>query len=68
MVGNIKESVIPYIKKHFKMAKLSYDIHGPVSPSADPKKNDDLVPEEEVGKENSSNERSVSQVDFNMDR
>jgi hypothetical protein len=32
-VGNIKESVIPYAKKHFKMAQLSFDRYGALSPT-----------------------------------
>ena len=33
VVGNIKESLIPYFKKQFKHAKLSYDRYGALSPT-----------------------------------
>ena len=33
MVGNIKESIIPYAKKHFKLAQLSFDRYGALSPT-----------------------------------
>ena len=32
-MGNIKESLIPYAKKQFKHAKLSYDRYGALSPT-----------------------------------
>ena len=32
-MGNIKESLIPYFKKQFKHAKLSYDRYGALSPT-----------------------------------
>ena len=37
VVGNIKESVIPYAKKHFKMARLSFDRYGALSPTENKK-------------------------------
>jgi anoctamin-8 len=45
-MGNIKESLIPYAKKQMKLAKLSFDLYGALSPteeSAAKKKNDDLI-------------------------
>ena len=41
VVGNIKESIIPYAKKHFKLAQLSFDKYGALSPT-DSKPNDKL--------------------------
>ena len=35
VVGNIKESIIPYAKKHFKLAQLSFDRYGALSPTED---------------------------------
>ena len=35
VVGNIKESIIPYAKKHFKLAQLSFDRYGALSPTSD---------------------------------
>ena len=32
-MGNIKESLIPYVKKNIKMAQLSYDRYGALSPT-----------------------------------
>ena len=44
----MKESLIPYAKKQYNMAKLSFDLFGAVSPTAaDPKKDDDLGMEKE---------------------
>ena len=37
VVGNIKESLIPYAKKQLKLAKMSFDLFGALSPtSSDP--------------------------------
>ncbi|XP_066983808.1 anoctamin-10-like isoform X8 [Macrobrachium rosenbergii] len=33
VVGNIKESCIPYLLEQFKLAKLSFDLYGALSPS-----------------------------------
>ena len=33
VMGNIKESLIPYVKKNIKMAQLSYDRYGALSPT-----------------------------------
>merc|ERR1712226_610296 len=33
VMGNIKEAVIPYFKKEIKLAKMSFDLYGAVSPS-----------------------------------
>ena len=49
VVGNVKESLIPYIKQHFKLAKINFDMYGAVTPTtpaaattlADHKKDDD---------------------------
>ena len=40
-MGNIKESIIPYAKKHFKLAQLSFDKYGALSPT-DSKPNDKI--------------------------
>jgi len=32
-MGNIKESILPYLKKEMKLAKLSFDLYGAVSPT-----------------------------------
>ena len=60
VVGNIKESLIPYIKKHFNMAKLSYDKYGPVSPGNSDKKDDDAS----IKQDAAPGQRSVSQVEI----
>ena len=39
-MGNIKESIIPYAKKHFKLAQLSFDKYGALSPSDNKPKDD----------------------------
>ena len=33
MVGNVKEALIPYAKKQLKLAKMSFDLFGALSPS-----------------------------------
>ena len=35
VVGNLKESLLPYLKKQFKLAKMSFDLFGALSPSSD---------------------------------
>ena len=35
VVGNVKESLIPYIKKNLKMAQLSYNRYGALSPTGE---------------------------------
>merc|ERR1712013_847954 len=34
VVGNIKESLIPYAKKQIKLAKMSFDLFGALSPTS----------------------------------
>ena len=65
VMGNIKEAVIPYFKKEIKLAKMSFDLYGAVSPSeeiATNKKDDDAATaadNNEVKKE-----RIVTQVEL----
>merc|ERR1719282_944383 len=33
VVGNVKESLIPYAKKQLKLAKMSFDLFGALSPT-----------------------------------
>ena len=33
MIGNVKESLLPYIIEQFKLMKLSLDFHGAVTPN-----------------------------------
>ena len=40
-MGNIKESLLPYFKKEMKLAKLSFDLYGAVSPTQSTSKDDD---------------------------
>merc|ERR1719232_1545059 len=35
VVGNVKESLLPYAKKQLKLAKMSFDLFGALSPSND---------------------------------
>lgn len=58
-MGNIKESIIPYFKKEMKLAMLSFDLYGAISPTQDHKKNDDLDKEPTVKKD-----RTLSQVEL----
>ena len=60
-MGNIKEAVVPYFKKEFKLAKMSFDLYGAVSPTEEcskSKKDDDL--KEPLIKK----ERTVTQVEL----
>ena len=44
-MGNIKEALIPYFQKEFKLAMMSFDLYGAVTPSdetAKSKKDDDF--------------------------
>lgn len=54
VVGNIKESLVPYVKKQLRLAKLSFDVYGALSPTvekaADPKGGDDLEGHDAVNK------------------
>jgi hypothetical protein len=34
VVGNLKESLLPYAKKQLKLAKMSFDLFGALSPSS----------------------------------
>ena len=51
VVGNVKESLIPYAKKQYNMAKLSFDLYGAVSPTSEAaeEKTGDLGMETEDG-------------------
>ncbi|XP_042202982.1 anoctamin-8-like isoform X2 [Homarus americanus] len=40
VVGNIRESCIPYLMEQFKLAKLSFDLYGALSPSEETKQQD----------------------------
>uniref|UniRef100_A0A8D8YM26 Anoctamin n=2 Tax=Cacopsylla melanoneura TaxID=428564 RepID=A0A8D8YM26_9HEMI len=33
LIGNIKESALPYLQEQFRLAKLSFDLYGALSPS-----------------------------------
>jgi anoctamin-8 len=35
VMGNLKESLLPYAKKQLKLAKMSFDLFGALSPSTD---------------------------------
>ena len=64
-MGNIKEAVIPYFKKEIKLAKMSFDLYGAVSPSeeiATNKKDDDA----DIAADNNEvkKERIVTQVEL----
>ncbi|XP_046398736.1 anoctamin-8 [Ischnura elegans] len=42
VIGNIKESALPYLLEQFRIAKLSFDLFGALSPS-DEKKDDSII-------------------------
>ncbi len=68
MVGNVKESLLPYIGKQFKLAMLSFDLFGAISPTTDGAEQLDPVSEQQS--DHATNEstgeqqtRSVSQAE-----
>ena len=54
-MGNIKESLIPYLKKQMKLAQLSFDLYGALSPTQTKPKGDDSK---------LKNERILTQVEL----
>ena len=56
-MGNIKESLIPYFKKEMKLAKLSFDLYGAVSPTQHSKK-------QESADETKKKDRILTQVEL----
>jgi hypothetical protein len=63
VVGNIKESLIPYAKKHFKLAKMNYDVYGAFTPTGNEKKDDDCAQKQQQEQPMKQTERNVSQVE-----
>ena len=55
-MGNIKESLLPYFKKEMKLAKLSFDLYGAVSPTQSTTKDD--------GQEKTRKDRILTQVEL----
>lgn len=66
VIGNIKESLVPYFQKEIKLAKLSFDLYGALSPTEDlQKKNDDYKAEEQQQAESpKKKDRVLSQVEL----
>lgn len=65
MVGNVKESVVPYAMKYLKHAKLSFDLYGAVSPTKEKSDDDNGTNGASGGDENSKeNHRKFSQVEL----
>ncbi|XP_071448852.1 anoctamin-10 [Hetaerina americana] len=72
VIGNIKESALPYLLEQFRIAKLSFDLFGALSPS-DEKKEDSIIDkadEETSGHDGNSHpkrqivNRSVNQAEL----
>lgn len=38
MIGNLKESAVPYVLEHLRLAKMSFDLWGALSPTVDDKR------------------------------
>ncbi|KAE8743203.1 hypothetical protein FOCC_FOCC011183 [Frankliniella occidentalis] len=57
VIGNLKESAFPYILEQWRLAKLSFDLFGALSPSVENKKPPSLETEHQEG--------STSEVDTN---
>ena len=62
VVGNIKESIIPYAKKHFKLAQLSFDKYGALSPSDNKPKDDTKESNGSLDKESAIENKSFENV------
>ena len=61
-MGNIKESIIPYAKKHFKLAQLSFDKYGALSPSDNKPKDETNEPNGSLDKESAIENKSFENV------
>merc|ERR1719411_2363982 len=61
-MGNIKETLIPLVQKEFKLAMMSFDLYGAVTPSDDSNKTkkDDSIEDEHKPKKG----RTVTQVEL----
>ena len=63
-MGNIKEALIPYFQKEFKLAMMSFDLYGAVTPSdetAKSKKDDDFNADQTT---KLKKERTVTQAEL----
>ena len=63
-MGNIKEALIPYFQKEFKLAMMSFDLYGAVTPSdetAKSKKDDDFNADQTT---KVKKERTVTQTEL----
>ena len=61
-MGNIKESIIPYAKKHFKLAQLSFDKYGALSPTDNKPKDDTKESNGSLDTENAIENKSFENV------
>ena len=66
VMGNIKESIIPYFKKEMKLAKLSFDLYGALSPTTEDKKLEDQEEKENLSSSSPKikKDRILSQVEL----
>merc|ERR1712213_214602 len=62
-MGNIKESIIPYFKKEMKVAKLSFDLYGALSPTTENSQIDQEGKEERCSSPKKT-DRVLSQVEL----
>lgn len=69
VIGNLKESALPYMLEHLRLAKMSFDMWGALSP-IDPKGPTTDTPEQQVkdgespSTEQASSKRSMSQAEL----
>ena len=63
VMGNIKESIIPYFKKEMKVAKLSFDLYGALSPTTENSQIDQEGKEEQCSSPKKT-DRVLSQVEL----
>ena len=68
VIGNIKESALPYLLEQIRLAKLSFDLFGALSPSdsKEPptKKDDEPGPSCSTPSRKGTNNRNISQAEL----
>lgn len=70
VIGNLKESALPYILEHMRFAKMSFDLWGALSPTNEqpPNQPDEIKLPENTGSvqadQPSSAKRSMSQAEL----
>lgn len=67
VIGNLKESALPYMLEHLRLAKMSFDLWGALSPQnarPPPGEETEKVPEIKEESSEQTNKRSMSQAEL----